>query len=471
MSVRPFILVGLLMLLWVSSAAHPSRAMAQDEPSAGEGDRPSLGLADYDVSDTGWRGLSRLIEIITAQDIELRYTEQLDFSTLSSRDALVIIYPEQPLDKESIARFVVDGGRVFLADDFGASDDLLERLSLSRLRVSAGHLPHDTYVADRPALPIFRPRGRHPLLEGVEEVVANHPSVLFNVGGPVIAYSEGGGLVYDMSLGKGRAVVMADASILINQMLPVADNERLVTNTLAYLCAEQSPCRVTLLVRTWQESGSYRIEDEEESVSSSLARSAEHINEVLRDLMDDLPTQDLLYYLSILLVAGLAAYLATVFPLRSARAYSRYVADTMESVPTPQTEFDWNLARFGQARGDVNFILPMAILKEVFEELFLKELGLWPSRSGARPDIEELGEVFARRFLEKMPPGKQKKLKAEVVEVLATFAQIPTRHRVFLDSDDFFGEREMLSTYTRAQRILKIMGLEEEYERRTGHLA
>jgi hypothetical protein len=425
-------------------------------------------LDDYDPADTSWRGLSRLVELMTGQGVALQVRGAMDFRALSPDDVLFIIYPEQELDRDNLANFVIEGGRVFLADDFGLSDRFLERLSLSRMQVSQGHLPHDTFVDDRAGFPVFEPRGRHPLLEGVGQVVANHPAVLFNVGGPVIAYSEGGGLVYDMSLGKGRAVVFADASLLINQMLAVADNEVLVANTVAYLCEGRLPCRVQLLVGHWEEQGSFQSADR--GASGAVARKIERLNETLRTLLADLPTGELFYYLSLLLVAGLAAYLATVFPLRPFRNYSRYILDATRAVPAPQTEFDWNLSRFGAARGGINFILPMAILKETFEEIFLTGLGLWPSTARERPGVEELARQFAERYLQGVSGARRRRLEEEVTDVLATFAQIPTRHRVFLDSEAFFGEREMLRHYRRARKILEIMGLEEEYERRTKHI-
>ncbi|MFU8805540.1 MAG: DUF4350 domain-containing protein [Bradymonadaceae bacterium] len=427
------------------------------------------GEADYDVSNTGWAGLSNFVDIFTEADVQLRYSEELDYSTLRPEDVVVIIYPQQPLATQDLTHFVIDGGRIFLADDFGQSDAFLDRISLSRMRVAQGNLPHDEYVDDRAALPILRPRGRHPLLEDVAQVIANHPSLLFNVGGPVISYSGGGGLVYDMTLGDGRVVVLADSSMLINLMLPMADNRRFVENAIAYLCEGQPQCRVILLIRNWDESGSYST-DSRESTAAAWTRTVDRINDALKDLMDDLPVEQLFYYLSLLLVAGLAAYLATVFPLRASRAYSRYIADTVENVPAPQTEFDWNIARFGQGQDEINYILPIAILKEVFEELFLNAMGQWPSKATARPGVEELGALFAEKYLQAFSPPKRKSAQEEVVDILATFAQIPTRHRVFLDSDAFFGEREMLRIYRRAMRILRIMGLEEEYERRTRNL-
>ena len=49
-----------------------------------------------------------------------------------------------------------------------------------------------------------------------------------------------------MVLGDGRAVFVADASMAMNLMLPVADNARLFANIFDTTCA-QSECRFVVL--------------------------------------------------------------------------------------------------------------------------------------------------------------------------------------------------------------------------------
>ncbi|MBA2662943.1 MAG: DUF4350 domain-containing protein [Bradymonadaceae bacterium] len=426
--------------------------------------------ADYDPVNADWSGLRQLVELARVEGIELVHTTELDYGRLGLEDAVVIVHPQGELDVSNLANFVIAGGRILLADDFGKSEAFLSRLAVSRITMAAANLPHLNHVRDNPALPIFEPRGRHPLLVDVERLVANHPAVLFNVGGPVVAFSEGGGLVYDMTLADGKVVVLADPSMLINHMLNVADNAQFARNALRYICAERSTCRVHLLVESWQERGQFEGRALP-SGETEISRRIQDVNDYVSSLTEGIPLAELLYYLSILLVGGLAAYLITVFPVRRPRAYSRYITQALENVPAPQTEFDWNMSRFGQGASEVNYALPVAILKELFEELFLTRMGLWPSRSTDRPGVDVLGERFAASFLKESSEAERRKLESEVIDLLATFAQIPTRHRVFLDSDAYFSERDLLRIYRRTMRILKLMGLEEEYERRTRSLA
>ncbi len=420
-------------------------------------------LLDYDPDSPDWTGLSRFIDAGRTVGVTLTPTQTLDFRDLDPEQPLVILYPQEPLDVPNLIRFVSDGGRILLADDFGESEALLDRLEIQRVLTDPGNLPHTTYAGGNVALPIITARGRHDLLEGVGHVVANHPSVITNVGGPVLRYDSGGGFVYDMNLGDGKVVVVADASLFINRMLGEADNEVFAANALRYICRDNPSCAPRLLTKRFAQVGSYR----DSMLDLGDGRSVDAINEALKQILDALPDGEFLYWMSLLLGLGLAVYLGTVFPIRKTRPYSAYVSDFLGAIPSPQSEFDWNVSRFGRGSRTMNYALPMAILKEIFEELFLDALGHWPSRAQERPDVQALGELFADRYLVGRTQDDRNAAKADVVRLLATFAQIPPRPRVFLDNDTHFGEADLLEHHRRAIHVLKIMGLADEYQRRT----
>jgi hypothetical protein len=437
---------------------------------AGSAFAQQAGAQDFDPNSEDWTGLSRFIELARGQGVELEVVDEINWSTQSPDELLVVVYPATGLNISSAANFVVDGGHMLIADDFGQSPAFLDRLDVSRVNVAMGELPHDRFVQQNRALPIFEPSGRHPLLDGVDTLVANHPSVLLNVGGPVVGYSDGSGLVYDMNMGQGKVVVFGDASLVINHMLSVADNALFAQNTLDYLCNAQDPCRAKLIVGEFEQYGRYTSRESADDQTDELSEQLAALNDTIREFMEGMPAEKLLYYLGILLAAGLALYLAAVFRLRPSRPYSAYIANTMREVPAPQSEFDWNLSRFGGGGRETNYALPLAILKEVFEELFLGEMGHWPISGDKRPKLEQLGEEFSAKFLDGYMPTEADAIEKEVIDLLATFARIPTRHRVFLDSDAYFSERDLIKIYRRTRDVLMIMGLEEEYERRTRSL-
>ncbi len=430
---------------------------------------PSLLWADYEPESSEWNGLQELNTLAMSEGARLEFTDTLDYRALEAdKQPLILIYPQAELDVRSLSRFVLDGGRVLVADDFGSSEPLLDRLEIRRVVPSPGNLPHSQFVDQNPALPLFEPAGRHPLLDGVDRVVANHPAVVSNPGGPVVGYDAGGALVYDMNLGPGKVIVVGDASLLINQMLGVADNGRFVANAIRYLCAERdltSPCQPRVLVRDFKQQGIYDdgIFDGDQDVSSTV----DQINESISDLMDALPGSELLYYLSILMAAGLALYLMTIFPLRRTRAYSAYVSDFFDAIPQPQSEFDWNLSRFGHGGRNMNYALPLSILKESFEEVFLDELGYWPSEPGNRPDVSELADMVIERHGKKLSAAEKKQRRNTIRELLGLMARIPSRNRVFLDSDAHFSEADLLKIHRLTVETLRLMGIEDEYKRRT----
>ncbi len=422
---------------------------------------------DYSLTSTEWNGLSEFLAMAEASGLEVLPTERLRWSDVDAADLVIVVYPTQELDRESLASFVIDGGRALVADDFGRSDPFLERLSLVREMPGPRGPDHESFVGQEPGWPIFTPAGRHPLLEDVDELVANFPAVLRNVGGPVVAYDDGGGFVYDMMLGKGRAVVIADPSILVNGMLPVADNRRFVENTLSYLCAEQDSCRVWLLVEEMDFIGHYG-DSEDRWTGEDAARWVESLNEQLREAFLELPATGLIGFLAIFLVLGSAAYLATVVPWRRPRQISGFMGRRQREVSAPLTEFDWNVARFEEARGRINFALPMAVLKEIFEEQFLDALGLWPLSSGERPPVSEIARRFDERYGRGLPPEERRARREEVHRVLAQLAKIPSRDRVFLDSDGYYRRREFKRLYRRMERVMEWLARKEADERRTG---
>ena len=423
----------------------------------------SADLLDYDPTSGDWTGLTRLINAAGTVGVTLTPSETLDFRDLDPTKPLVIIYPQQRLDVPNLIRYVADGGRILLADDFGESEELLDRLEVRRIVSDPGNLPHDTFAESNVALPIITARGRHDLLDGVDRVVANHPSVITNTGGPVLRYDGGGGFVYDMNLGDGKVIVVADASIFINQMLGEADNEMFAANALRYICRGEPVCEVQLLTKRFEQVGTYS----DSILDFGDGRSIDALNDLLREILDALPGGQFLYWMTLLLGFGLAVYLGTVLPVRRTRPYSAYVSDFLGGVPSPQSEFDWNVSRFGGGSRTMNYALPMAILKEIFEELFLEALDQWPSRAEERPDVQQLGQMFADRYMNGRSATERARVQADVVGLLATFAQIPPRPRVFLDNDTHFGEGDLLEHHRRSIHILKIMGLADEYQRRT----
>ncbi|RAL23748.1 hypothetical protein DL240_06220 [Lujinxingia litoralis] len=438
-----------MMVAW-SLVAHPARA------------------GEYDPDSTDWQGMARFAELVRRQSGELHVVDELDWSRVHPEDVLVVVYPTRALDSENFAAFLVDGGRLLLADDFGGGAGLMERLSLQRLEPLPEALPHHNFVGGEPEWPRHVTRGRHPLLVEVEEVISNVPALLLNQGGPVVAFDEGAGLVYDMTLGEGRAVVVSDPSLWINAMLPVADNERLAVNSVDYLCEPVGEgCRVWLVHGDFDTRHGYRRRGSGDGAEGAVVARIERINERVRHIFKELAQTELLYFLGLLLSLGSVSYLATVLPWRRSRRLSEFVQRERHELAPPQTEFDWNVARFSRLDRSINQALPMAILKEVFEEIFLDALGLWPSTSKTRPPIDVVAREFDARYSGRFPDAERGRRRKRVQDFLSLLAGVPTRHRVFLESDIHYSAGDLARFYQQAHEILGWMGKEADYERRT----
>lgn len=429
-------------------------------------DEKSL-VPDFDPHSSDWNGTKNLVHLASSQDITLNFRDTLEYDKLKINTPVFILHPIKELATRSLAKFIVEGGHVVVADDFGASASFLKRLDLSKLEPIRGMLPHGEFVDKNPSIPLLRPKGVHPLLEGVKLMVANHPAVLHNVGGPVVPYSEDGGLVYDMNLGQGKAIAIADSSLFINQMIGLADNDAFIRNLMLYMCQESKTCQIDVYVGNFIQHGSYGT-SKDRVMHKSFGEDITAFNEALYDWMKQIPTRQLFYYLGLLLSLGLILYLYTIFPMRHTRPYSAYLTDMYRTLHPPQSEFDWNLSRFVQGHSTINYALPVSILKELFEELFLTEIGMWNSSDeSARGDVKALGKMFRDKYLKMHASDKAQRVESQVVDLLATFAKVPTRHRVFLDSDTFFGEKDLLGLHERSLEVLELMGLRDAYERRT----
>ncbi|CAN5315805.1 hypothetical protein BH09MYX1_BH09MYX1_15650 [soil metagenome] len=161
----------------------------------------------------------------------------LDFGALHKEDAVVIIHPDRPLDVESLSKFMREGGRVVLFDDFGTGDQLLAHFEIKRVA-----LPDKPQLMLRqnPALAIAVPAADHPAVAGVDRVVSNHATGLFHKElSPVLRVrDENGGdgvlLALAGAVGKGRLLAVGDSSIVINSMLRYPGNRLFVRNVLNY---------------------------------------------------------------------------------------------------------------------------------------------------------------------------------------------------------------------------------------------
>lgn len=181
----------------------------------------------------GWNGLSELLAI-AAQEGDTTRVSRVDVSHLSPEDGLLIIHPVQPLPTGEIAKFMRSGGRVAVADDYGAGGRFLATFGMTLRDADAEPV---RALRGNPAWPIATPLVAHALTDGVSALVTNHPRVLYHPTlTPVFELSgDLGAVVLSGAVGAGRLVAIADSSVLINNMLEFEGNRQFARDLIRFV--------------------------------------------------------------------------------------------------------------------------------------------------------------------------------------------------------------------------------------------
>jgi len=203
---------------------------------------------DYLPDNPEWNGCTDLASLARGMQLRIELLEQLDWSRLPETSTLLMLYPTADLDPQDLVRFLQNGGKVLLADDFGRSDPLL--LSLGIRRVAGRPVATQRYHNNNIHLPLATGGpAMHQLAEGVHDVVTNHPAVFRSAFPTLVGFGKGQQLVVAGRLGNGRFVALADPSVLINGMQKFEGNATLARNILDYLRPGPAADRIYLVSR------------------------------------------------------------------------------------------------------------------------------------------------------------------------------------------------------------------------------
>jgi hypothetical protein len=473
--------LGVLAVVCVLGVLGAAGARAQPGPAGAFAPGPSE--ADYDYQNSEWNGLSDWYRHETARGRRLRMDVALELTSHPLDVPLVLVYPTRALPVPELVAFVERGGRLLVADDFGTSGPLVQALGLTRV---VGTAPHRELLRGNADLPVVRAASTHPLLEGVAVVVANHPALLvvpsLRVGPvPVLPFDAPGyGLLYDLSVGEGRAIVLSDPSLLINFMREVGDNARLASNLVDALCGGRDECELAVVsgergrVRGAGVSRreARRAPPPAEALAQQMQRSARRLNTALEELAHLRPDRRGVYFAGVFLALGVAVFLFSALPLGRPRwlAFSLRLAGGVRS----RSEFEWNLERLLEGGRNDDFGLPLAILKDEFEEVFLGALAQHPSELMVERRYDA-GQMlrFARRFAERVTggeggPREREEAAARALATLRAMARIPSRNSLVPEVDGRYSERLLRRLYGEARGLLGELGVLDRYERRAG---
>lgn len=269
---------------------------------------------DFAPTNRSWNGLSTFTGLARGLGLEVSTVAGLDWSDLSAEDLLVLVSPDRRVDPQRLDAFVQAGGHVVIADDFGPSDEAMARLAV--LRSDAEAISATRFYKDRAYAPIATPNAAHPVVDGVTEVVTNHPAVLIRYDGAtsVLGFGEQS-IVVVGERGSGKFAALSDPSILINRMLEFPGNLRLATNLLRWLDRKQRIRRMVLVqgdVSMFGEPRPY-IDD---ARAGPVGQSIAGINQWLAQTSEWLLTPTAMRISAVLIAALLVALLLWAMPLR-----------------------------------------------------------------------------------------------------------------------------------------------------------
>lgn len=199
--------------------------------------------AEFSMFNTRWDGCSGFAKILAGNGKIIPILYPYNSAGLGEMNGvLVIVGPDVDFSQhevEEVRKFLENGGVVFIADDFGTSNSLLEMLGVS-VRFSKQPL-RDLFYSKSGDFPVVV-RILDPVLgRGVERIVLNRPVAILGSDGEILTSKvsvmgknmRSFPVLAEIQYGKGRIVLLSDPSVLINDMYDV--NQQFMKNLAEYL--------------------------------------------------------------------------------------------------------------------------------------------------------------------------------------------------------------------------------------------
>jgi hypothetical protein len=288
--------------------------------------------ARYAPSSTEWDGLSDFVQLAKdeagAQNVVAK--DAIDFSALTPQDAVILLHPEGSIDVDSLSRFLREGGRVILFDDFGSGDELLRRFQIQRVALPdrpALMLRHN------PALAIAEP-AEHQTVSGVQRVVLNHATgVVHQELSPLLYVRDESGAKTNVALAgaveKGHLLVVGDSSVPINGMLRFPGNKTFARNVLHYAYAGVGDVvvghgKIYIATGAFDQSGTYGDASETSALTKLHA-----ITDALRDFKRDGLPPSVAYFAAVMATVALGYWVWT----RASRVHRPVTPRYVKAIP------------------------------------------------------------------------------------------------------------------------------------------
>jgi len=197
--------------------------------------------AEFSIFNTKWNGCSKFAKALYEKGDVIPILYSYNSANVGElRGVLIVIGPDIPfseLEAREVQEFLKNGGTLFIADDFGTANSLLEKLGV-KARFSSVQL-RDLFYAKNENFPIVVRFDDSKL--AVDRVVLNIPSAVINAKGKICTSKvsvlgknmRSYPILAEIKYEKGRIILLSDPSILINDMFEV--NKQFIEKLIDYL--------------------------------------------------------------------------------------------------------------------------------------------------------------------------------------------------------------------------------------------
>jgi len=197
--------------------------------------------SDLSIFNTNWNGLSEFAKL-AAEKREIRpVIHPYSIARIGDLSGVLLIFAPDiefsQAEAEEVKRFLERGNTVFIADDFGKANSLLEKLGI-RAKFSDREVKDIFYSKNEnfPTIIKMSPE----LFRNVSALKLNVPSAIIAAEGEVLtskaAYIGKMGefaIMAEINYSKGRIVLFSDPSAFINEM--IKENREFCMNLIDYL--------------------------------------------------------------------------------------------------------------------------------------------------------------------------------------------------------------------------------------------
>lgn len=230
--------------------------------------------SDFSIYNTGWNGCSDLavrtyqtgkftpnVRLSNGKEMEVVQKEINSYEIEPNSSSILFIGPDQSFngpEADYVHRFMLQGGNVLLADDFGTGNSLLNELNTTSRFIGSPVL--DLSFEKQPKFSVVFDLAEHPMTENVSSVLLNKPTAISKDANAtaLMKTTQGSWLdknnngskdqdedygSYDVmtveDYGLGKLVLLSDPSILINSMRDELDNRQLGNNLLNFITEDR----------------------------------------------------------------------------------------------------------------------------------------------------------------------------------------------------------------------------------------